>query len=102
MRRNARGNFRAGGQLTGSRRDTQGRPTTSLEPQKNRTANRLFFERPVRSSRPRPHTQVVILPLDPVWASRALIPITAVIIREMVHIRYWTNGIASMTVLNIG
>jgi hypothetical protein len=75
METRPRGNLHAALPVTGSQKETRWRPTTSLEPQKIRTANRLFFERPVRSSRPRPQTQVVILPLDPVWASRALVQI---------------------------
>src|SRR5216683_7849705 len=74
MKMRPRGNFRAAQRATRSQRETQRRSSTSREPQKNQTANRLFFERPMRSSRPRPQTQVVFLPPDPVWASRALIP----------------------------
>src|SRR5258708_12686002 len=69
-----RRNFRAALRVTPSQKETQSRSARSLETQKNQTANKLFFERPLRWSRPRPQTQVVFLPPDPVWASRALIP----------------------------
>ena len=74
MRTHPRGNLPAWLRVTRSQKETPGRSSTSREPQKNHTANKLFFERPMRSSRPRPPTQVVFLPPDPVWADRALIP----------------------------
>src|SRR5258708_8413690 len=74
MRMRPRGDFPAALRLTRSQKEIQARSPTSLEPQKNQTANKLFFERPMRSSRPRPQTQVVFLPPDPVWVSRALTP----------------------------
>src|ERR1700687_5035504 len=74
MRVRPRGDFSAALRLTRSQKETQARLSTPLEPQKNQTANKLFFERPMRSSRPRPQTQVVFLPPDPVWVSRALVP----------------------------
>ena len=36
------------------------------------TANKLCYVRPKRPSKPRPQTQIVFLPPDPVWAGRAL------------------------------
>src|SRR5260370_35188013 len=67
------GGFPAAPGVTRSQKERQGRSSTSREPQKTQTANKLFFERPMRLSRPRPQTQVVFLPPDPVGVSRALI-----------------------------
>jgi len=87
MRTHPRGNLPAWLRVTRSQKETPWRLSTSLEAQKIHTANKRFFERPLRSSRPRPQTQVVILPLDPVWASGALIPTPAGTIRALVQIR---------------
>jgi len=86
MRMHPRGDFPALLRVTRSQKETQGRSSTSREPQKNHTPNRLFFERPMRSSRPRPQTQVVFLPPDPVWAGRALTPNTVGITRALCQI----------------
>src|SRR5690349_7789144 len=44
---------------------------TSPQPAKRITENRTLFERPGRTSRARPQTQVIFLPPDLVWAGRA-------------------------------
>ena len=86
MRMRPRGDFPALLRVTRPQKETPGRSSTSREPQKNHTANKLF-ERPMRSSRPRPQTQVVFLPPDPVWAGRALIPNPVGITRALCQIR---------------
>ena len=87
MRMRPRGDFPALLRVTRPQKETPGRSSTSREPQKNHTANKLFFERPMRSSRPRPQTQVVFLPPDPVWTGRALIPNPVGITRALCQIR---------------
>ena len=87
MRMRPRGDFPALLRMTRSQKETPGRSSRSREPQKNHTANKLFFERPMRSSRPRPQTQVVFLPPDPAWAGRALIPNPIGITRALCQIR---------------
>ena len=51
---------------------TISRQNPNSRPEKSQTENRLFCKRPLTESRPRPQTQVVLLPPNPVWAGRAI------------------------------
>src|SRR5438094_5887547 len=45
---------------------TVSRQNPNSRPEKSQTENRLFYKRPLTESRPRPQTQVVLLPPNPV------------------------------------
>ena len=70
----SRGDFPASLREMQSQKRIRSQLLPSVEPTKSQTPNKLSCKRPLRSSRPRPRTQVVLLPPDPVWAGRASIP----------------------------
>src|SRR5207244_9717220 len=56
---------------------TISRQNPNSRPEKSQTENRLFCKRPLTESRPRPQTQVVLLPPNPVLTARGCARISA-------------------------